>query len=79
MSKKSEYRIMYSVSCILCFLLALGIGNPPQADCAERISLKETVQKALENNLELRPSGNGLRRPRETLQRPLCYYPPTQP
>lgn len=53
MSKKSEYRVLNSVSCILCFLLALGIGNPPQADCAERISLKETVQRALENNLEL--------------------------
>jgi len=53
MSKKSEYRVLYSVSCILCFLLALGIGNPPQADCAERISLKEAVQRALENNLEL--------------------------
>src|SRR3990167_8689866 len=50
MSKKSEYRILYSVYCILCFLLASGIGK---SACAERISLKETVQKALENNLEL--------------------------
>ncbi|MDI6760710.1 MAG: TolC family protein [Candidatus Brocadiaceae bacterium] len=82
MSKKSEYRILnpesrslYSVSCILCLLLAMGIGNPPQADCAERIGLKEAVQKALENNLELQAFRQRLEEARGDLRKASLLLP----